>query len=110
VGGTGVGGMAVGGTGEATTAVGGTASVTTTAVGGTDVLVGSADTTSPVVAVGSTGAELGMGGLPLAGNLQPVAMSANTTSSPQVRINFLFMIASLEPDTKFPMMIFYIIL
>ena len=104
-----MGGTGVGGTAEATTAVGGVASVTTTAVGGAVVLVGSATTLPWSRSAG--GAWVGMGGLPLAGNLQPVAMSANTTNSPQVKMTFLFMVASLGTQYKYiSMMIFYIIL
>jgi hypothetical protein len=67
--------------------------VTITAVGGTDVLVGSAAT--PVVEIGTAvSGFMAVGGLPLAGNLQAVAANASITSSTQVKINFLFMVAS----------------
>ncbi len=85
--------------------------VTTTGVGGTEVLVGSARTTAPVVAVGTTGTWVTAGGgLPLAGNLQAVVINASITSSPHVKMIFLFMVASLAPNANIPMMIFYIIL
>ena len=98
VGGTGVGGTGVGG---GVGCKGGTVAVTTTGVGGTEVLVGSAATAS-VVAVGTIGSGVVVGGLPLAGNLQAVAVSASITSSTQVKMIFLFMVASLAPKCKYP--------
>jgi hypothetical protein len=89
--------------------VGGIVSVGTSGVGGTEVLVG-ATATAFVVAVGTIGAEVVVGGLPLAGNLQAVAVNASNTSSTQVKMIFLFMVASLAPNANIPMMIFYIIL
>src|SRR4030042_6459571 len=112
VGGAGVGGTAVVGTAVGGTAVGGAVvAVTTTGVGGSGVLVGSATARPPVVAVGSTGIWVGMvGASPTAGNLQEVAVNASVSSNTHVRMNFLFMIASLKPDAHLPLMIFYIIL
>jgi hypothetical protein len=105
-----VGGTEVGGTEVGGTAVGGIdVTVTIAGVGGADVLVASAAT--PVVEVGTADSWLvTVGGLPLAGNLQAVAANASITSSTQVKINFLFMVASLAPNANIPMMIFYIIL
>jgi hypothetical protein len=90
--------------------VGGTeVAVTTTGVGGTEVLVGSAAT--PVVEVGTTGTWVATGGgLPAAGNLQAVMISASITSAVPVKMIFLFMVASLAPNANILMMIFYIIL
>ena len=71
-------------------------------------LVGSAAT--PVVAVGTTGTSVETGGgLPAAGNLQAVVINTSITSITQVKKIFLFMVASLAPNTNI-MMIFYIIL
>src|SRR4030042_1072218 len=110
--GVGVGGSGVAGTAVGGTAVGATTPVTTTGVGGTDVLVGTTITTTPpVVAVGTAGSGVVTGGgLLLDGNLQAVAMSASITSSTQVKMIFLFMVASLTPNANIPIMIFYIIL
>jgi hypothetical protein len=109
VGGTGVGGTGVGGTGVGVGSKGGSVAVTTTGMGGTEVFVGSA-ATALVVAVGTIGSRVVVGGLPLAGNLQAVAVSASINSSTQVKMIFLFMVASFAPNAKIPMMIFYIIL
>ncbi len=108
--GVGVGGIGVGGTDVARTGVDGTeVAVTTTGVGGTDVLVGSAATA--MVAVGMTGTWVVTGGgLPAAGNLQAVMISASITSAAHVKMIFLFIVASLAPNANILMMIFYIIL
>ena len=50
------------------------------------------------------------GGAPDAGNLQLVMTNAVTTKAIQVKSNFLFIFASLEPRTAFSMRRFYIIL
>jgi hypothetical protein len=105
VGGAEVGGTWVGGG----TAVGGIGvTVTITAVGGAEVRVGSA--AIPVVAVATIGCPVvtTVGGLPLAGNLQPAAPTARSTSSIQVKNTFLLIFASLEPIADIPMKIFYI--
>jgi hypothetical protein len=105
-----VGGTEVGGTDVARTGVGGTeVAVTTTGVGGMDVLVGSAATA--MVAVGTAGTWVVTGGgLPAAGNLQAVIISASITSATHVKMIFLFMVASLAPNANISMVIFYIIL
>jgi hypothetical protein len=89
--------MAVGGA-----AVGGTAVGTTSWVGGIDVLVGSAIT--PVVDVGRDGVcVLVNGGLPLAGNLQDVAVNASVTRITQVKMILFFMLFSLAIFSYHPM-------
>jgi hypothetical protein len=85
--------MGVAGTGVGSKGVGGIVSVATTGVGGMEVLVG-ATATAFVVAVGTIGCRVVVGGLPLAGNLQAVAVSASITNSTQVKIILLFMVAS----------------
>ena len=105
-GGTGVGGTAVGGTEVAVTitGVGGTeVFITTTGVGGMDVLVGSTTTTPPEVGPGCTASWVVItGGVPLAGNLQPVVINASITSSTHVNRIFLFMVVSLSTQGKVP--------
>jgi hypothetical protein len=65
-------------------------------VGGREVFVGSA--WIPTVAVGKMGCcVLTGGGLPLAGSLHAVAANASSASSTQVKMIFLFMVASLAP-------------
>jgi hypothetical protein len=83
--------------------------VTTTGVGGRVVTVGSAATPPVCVDTGAAGVST-VGGTPLAGSLQPVAISASTRINTPVKMIFLFMDASLLPNGDIPMMIFYIIL
>jgi hypothetical protein len=82
--------------------------VTTTGVGGRDVWVASAWTTA--VGVCAWGIDVLMvGGLPLAGSLQPAVINDSPASKSHVRMIFLPIIASFEPNENDPRVVFYII-
>jgi heme/copper-type cytochrome/quinol oxidase subunit 4 len=50
------------------------------------------------------------GGLPAAGSLQAVMVTASIPRRIKVQMSFLFMVASLKPGAQFLALIFYIIL
>jgi hypothetical protein len=63
------------------------------------------------VAVGVAGSCVVIGGgLPAAGSLQAVTVTASIPRRKNVQMSFLFMVASLKPGAQFLALIFYIIL